>query len=451
MRLVKTSVAILAVTTMFVAACAGGTSAPTGSPSTPKAETTEPTTAAPSQTKTGSGQASPQAATTSGKASGEPVKIGMLCDRSGAVANINIPMCDGMNDWFEYLNNAGGGVKGRPVETFEIDMKYEVPVGVDGYKRMTTRDGIRQIVPLATPLVDALAPASAQDKVVLWSPGFGLSDVREGEKFPYVFAGVATYHSQALAIMQYIADKWTADGNTGNPKVVYLYYDNPAGRDPLELIQREASIVGLDLIDTIAVPATTVDMTTIMTQVKDMNPDYVMAHLFGRTPALALQAANKVGYPVDRMVGFVWAFSEDDARVAGPAAVGYQGVVFHAHYSDNPKALQMIEEYWQQTGQQPHPRSREVLHYVRGLMIAQLMAEGARLADDPNSGESLKKGIETMTDFTANEMLPGTTLTPENHAGSRQVRVYQVIDDKGTIKLVRDWFEGPEPSQTASG
>ena len=36
--------------------------------------------------------------------------------------------------------------------------------------------------------------------------------------------------------MREIADDWKAKGKTGNPKVINLYYDNPAGRDPLDLL-----------------------------------------------------------------------------------------------------------------------------------------------------------------------------------------------------------------------
>ncbi len=425
---------------LFATACGGGGTA------TPAKTETKPSTAGESKAAAlaTSAKTETKAETqATGKATGEPIKVGIICDRSGAVANNTIPLCDGMKDWFDYLNNAGGGVKGRPIEAQEIDFKYEVPIGVDAYKKMTTRDGIPQLLPLGTPLIDALTQQSTQDKVILWSPGFGVSEAADGERFPYIFPAVATYHSQAMAIMQYVAEEWKAQGGQGNPKVVYVYYDNPAGRDPLELIKQEAPNIGLDVIDTVAVPATTVDMTTIMTQVKDKNPDYVISHLFGRTPALSLQAAEKVGYPRDRMISFVWGFSENEVQVAGPGSEGYRGAIFHGHYSDNPRAYQIMEQYWQQTGKQPHPQAYQLLYYPRGFMVAQFMAEAARLADDPNNGESLKKGIETMKDFTANELLPGTTITPADHGGSRKVRIYQIKD--GKVQQVKDWFEGPKP------
>lgn len=439
---------LLGAGAIALAAC-GGAAAPTPAvteaPKTAQSPAAKITTSA-ATAVTASPQAQPakQASpVSSGKATGEPINYGIICDRSGPTAYVTATLCDGLIDWLDYTNNGTGGIKGRPIELSEVDAKYEVPLAVDAYKRMTTRENIPMMIPFGTPLIDALSTSSAEDKVVMWSPGFGVSEAADGSRYPFIFVGVATYHSQALAIMQYIADDWKAKGNPGNPKVTYIYFDNPAGRDPLELIQTQGPKMGLDIIDAVAVPATTVDMTTIMTQVKEKNPDYTMDHLFGRTPPLALQAAHKVGFPRERMIGFVWALSEDDIRIAGEASEGALGIQFAAHPNDNPEALRLLEQYWQSTGKPGNPKARETLHYARGVMMGNFFTHAAETAEDPTSSESLKQGIETWRNFTAHDLLAGTTLTPEDHGGTRQVRMYQVKD--GKMQQVRDWFEGPKP------
>ena len=424
---------------LIVAACGGGGGTAPAASTAPKTDTqAAPTTAAKTDAKTDS-KAAPVG---SGKATGEPIKVGVLCDRSGSQASVQPFLCDGVENWFEAVNNVQGGAKGRPIEPQEIDVKYEVPLAVDAYKKMTGREGIRQMIPFGTPLIDALAPASKEDKVVIRSPGFGLSDAADGKKHPYVFPGVATYHAQAMAVMKYISDEWKAKGNAAPPKVVYLYWDNPAGQDPLQLIKDKSKSQGLDLIDTIAVPATTVDMTTIMTQVKDKNPDYVMAHVFAKQPVLMLQAAEKVNFPTDKLVGLVWALEEDAVKVVGKPAEGFRGLQFTSHFSDEPEAYKILEGYWRDSGKQPNPRARASVFYTRGMAIGNFMTEAARLADNPMDGESLRKGIESgMRDFTAHGLLGGTTITPEDHGGSRKVRMYTVKD--GKLTSISDWFEGP--------
>ncbi len=105
--------------------------------------------------------------------------------------------------------------------------------------------------------------------------------------------------------------------------------------------------------------------------------------------------------------------------------------------------MRLIEQYWQNSGKTPNPKARETLHYARGLLMGNFLAEAARRADNPMDGDSLKKGIETIKDFTAHELLAGLTLTPEDHGGTRKLRMYQVKD--GKMVQIRDWFEGPLP------
>ena len=425
---------------LLVAACAGG-----ATPAAPPAATTAPQAqtqaAAKTDTKT-EAKSEPQATVGSGKATGEPIKVGVLCDRSGPTATTTPFLCDAVIDWMEVASNVQGGAKGRPIQPIEIDVKYEVPLAVDAYKKLTSRDGVPQMIPFGTPLIDALAPSANNDHVVIWSPGFGLSDAADGQKHPYVFPGVATYHAQAMALMKYIGDEWKAKGNTSPPKVLYLYWDNPAGQDPLQLIRTKSGSLGLEVIDTIGVPATTVDMTTIMTQVKDRNPDYVMSHVFAKQPVLMLQAAEKVGFPATKIVGFVWALEEDTIKLVGPPAEGFRGLQFSSHFTDEPEAYQILEGYWRDVGKQPNPRARASVFYTRGLAIGNFMVEAARLADNPMNGESLKKGIESgMRDFKAHGLLGGTSITPEDHGGSRKVRMYAAKD--GKLASVTDWFEGP--------
>jgi branched-chain amino acid transport system substrate-binding protein len=422
---------------VFLAACAGGAATPAPKAPPPTEAKSAVKTEDKSETKT-----EPKAAASPSKATGEPIKIGALCDRSGPTANVTPFLCDAVIDWMEVANNVQGGAKGRPFQVIEIDVKYEVPLAVDAYKKLTTRDGVAQMIPFGTPLIDALAPSANNDRIVIWSPGFGLSDAADGKKFPNVFPGVATYHSQAMALMKYIGDEWKSKGNTSPPKVIYLYWDNPAGQDPLQLIKTKSAGLGLEVIDTIGVPATTVDMTTIMTQVKDKNPDYVLAHVFAKQPVLMLQAAEKIGFPANKIVGFVWALEEDTVKLVGPSAEGFRGLQFTSHFSDEPEAYQILDRYWRDAGKQPNARSRASVFYTRGLAIGNFMVEAARMANNPMDGPSLKQGIETgLRDFRAHGLLGGTSITPEDHGGSRKVRMY--VAKSGKLASVGEWFEGP--------
>ncbi len=82
---------------------------------------------------------------------------------------------------------------------------------------------------------------------------------------------------------------------------------------------------------TFAVPAPGVEMAA---QVLDITgrfkPDFVIAHLFGRAPSVAIKELKGKGYPLSKVIGFVWASSEADIEAAGGYGVaeGYHTIQF---------------------------------------------------------------------------------------------------------------------------
>jgi branched-chain amino acid transport system substrate-binding protein len=93
----------------------------------------------------------------------------------------------------------------------------------------------------------------------------------------------------------------------------------------------------------------------------------------------------------------------------------------------------------------PAPKEQETsVYYNRGLMTAALHVEAIRNAIKAKGGakptsEDVKKGMESIKDFTLGGMVPPITLTPEDHEGGGWVQVWTVRGGK----LVKDgeWFQ----------
>ena len=104
-------------------------------------------------------------------------------------------------------------------------------------------------------------------------------------------------------------------------------------------------------------------------------------------------------------------------------------------------------EYLQSTGQQIEPRKFEHVQWARGMAMGAIMIDAMRLADDPTKGESVKKGGESLRDYTAYGLYAPTTITPQDHGGTRKVQMYKI--ENLQLVRVKDWFEGPRtPSET---
>src|SRR5438270_319891 len=85
-----------------------------------------------------------------------------------------------------------------------------------------------------TPQTVALNQRLEEDHIPTTSPGFGISAAADGTRYPYLFPIAATYWSQGAAAVKYVKDKL---GDLHGKKIAYVYYDNPAGKEPIAIIE----------------------------------------------------------------------------------------------------------------------------------------------------------------------------------------------------------------------
>src|SRR3984957_4444535 len=138
-----------------------------------------------------------------------------------------------------------------------------------------------------TPQVVALNQRLEQDHIPTTSPGFGISAAGDGKRFPHLFPVAATYWSQSAAAVQFAKDK--LEGNLKGKKIAYVYYDNPAGKEPMPILEALQKQEGFEL-RTFAVPPPGVELgAQILDVTQRFHPDFVIAHLFGRSPSVLLK------------------------------------------------------------------------------------------------------------------------------------------------------------------
>jgi branched-chain amino acid transport system substrate-binding protein len=413
----------------FLAACGGGDDE--------KASTSA--TQAPQAT----GQAAQ--ATTAGTQARQlaAVKLGGQIDRTGAVSNIGKFVGDGSNDFAAYA--VGANIYGRKIEWLEFENGYNADRGKEGYKKFVETDKVSAILSFGTPITEAIQPLSEEDKIPIFTPGFGLGASVDGKKFPYLFIGAASYWDQTMALLSHFREIWK--DTSRKAKVYYLYYGNAAGRDPLELIKAQTPKFNMDLVGTLEVPASTTDMTQQMLEVKSKDTDFVLTHFFGAIPPLAMKAAAQVGINPEKYYSFVWGTGEGDYAAAGAAAEGTYGLQFTPVVTDKPDAFTKMQEWHAKNGKTIDPaKLGDSVYYLRGMYNVALMMAGIKAAGEKDriSGEDAKKGYESLKNDTLFGLSPGVTFTADDHGGSRKVRLYQFKG--GKQNMIKDWFEGPKPS-----
>ena len=368
------------------------------------------------------------------------VLIGGMCDRTGPTQINGVGICPGIQDYYELVNSKGG-VEGYRIKYMEIDHEYKVPQGMEAYQK-EKGEGAVAIMVYGTPQVQALNQTLTEDKIPGTSPGFGIAASADGKRFPYLFPIAATYWSQGAAAIQFAKEK--LGGTLDGKKLAYLFYDNPAGREPLPVIEDLQKIEKFEL-RTFAVPPPGVEMGA---QVLDISqrykPDFVIAHLFGRSPSLAIKEFKRVGFPLSKVMGLVWASSEHDILAAGgwPVAEGYYTLTF-AGIGDDYPIRQEIKAMYKAQGRELSKAMEDTVMYNRGILWAALHVEAVRHALKANggkqpTGEDVKKGFEQIKDFTHGGLVPPLKVTAADHEGGGWVQVFQVKDGKFVKET--EWF-----------
>ena len=374
------------------------------------------------------------------QAEDKEIVIGLQCDRTGPTQIVGTVLCPGYHDYIDLMNSRGG-VEGYKLKAIEIDHEYKVPPAMEAHERFKLDGEVLEGV-YGTPQIAALTKKLEEDKILGTSPGFGTAAAADGKRYPYVFPIAASYWSQGAAAVQFV--KKQLGGNLQGKKIAYLFYDNPAGKEPLAILEDLSKSEGFEL-RTFAVPAPGVEMAAQVLDITNrFRPDFVIAHLFGRSPSVSIKEFKGKGYPLSKVVSLVWGSSEADIEAAGgyAAAEGYHTMQFAGVGSDF-QVIKDIDAMYQAEGK-PAPKEQATsVYYNRGVMTAALHVEAIRNAIKAKgakpTSDDVKKGMEAIKDFTLGGMVPPIQLTPEDHEGGGWVQVWTV---KGG-KLVRDgdWFQ----------
>jgi branched-chain amino acid transport system substrate-binding protein len=374
-------------------------------------------------------------------AQGKELVFGLQCDRTGPTATVGTVLCPGYHDYIALLNSKGG-IEGYKIKVIEVDNEYKVPPAIEAHERFKKEGAVLEGL-YGTPQTAALNKKLEEDKILGTSPGFGTAAAADGKKYPYTFPIAASYWSQGGAAVEFAKEKL---GGLKGKKIGFLYYDNPAGKEPLPILEDLAKSEGFEL-RTFAVPAPGVEMGSQVTDiVQRFKPDFVITHLFGRAPSVSIKELKGKGYPLSKVVAFVWGSAEADIVAAGGMGVaqGYNTLQF-AGVGKDFQVIKDIAAMYKAQGKSTPKEMDSTVYYNRGVFMAALHAEAVRNAIKAKGGaaptsEEVKKGMESIKGFTLGGLVPPMELTAADHEGGGWVEVWTVKG--GKLEQTKKWFQG---------
>jgi branched-chain amino acid transport system substrate-binding protein len=344
----------------------------------------------------------------------------------------------GQRDYFTLVNERGG-INGYKIVVDVSDHDNDLPRAIEAYER-GKREGAVLIDPLSTPVARALVPRALEDKINLVTAYSGRSDAADGTVFPYVLPLSINYWTQAGLVIDYF--KKVEKGSLKGKKIVFVHIDTPFGKEPLPILQVLAQKEGYELLPFPYTPPGN-DQSAIWPQVRRARPDFVIFWGAAVGQTVALTEAIRNGLPMDRVSSSVW-LSESDMDVVGRDAAKGVLKVEPCVGGRDPKVIKDILAEVQAKGKGAGPENKVGTGYYNyGVQMGSLMVEGVRKAFEKNpngpiTGPWLNDGLTAIKEFTAEGLLPPTTVTKEDHQGGGMGRIARW--DGSKFVPVTDWF-----------
>ena len=329
------------------------------------------------------------------RAQSNEIFIPVIVYRTGPYAPNGVPWAVGYVEYIKLVYERDGGVNGVKLAYEECEFGYATDRGVECYERLKSKKPVL-INPLSTGVTHALTEKVPNDKVVLFSTGYGRSESADGSVFKWSFPLLGTYWSGADMLVQHVAKKGSLKGK----KIALVYHDSPYGKEPIKVLEEHAKRHGFELIK-LPVTHPGVEQKATWLQIRQQRPDYVFLWGWGVMNSTAIKEAIAVSYPRLQIYGIWWSSAEPDVLPAEAASKGYNGISLGHSAENNLPVHKDMVKFLYDKGKGTAAKKDEIgnVLYNRGMISAMLSVEAIKAAQTRYgkrvmTGEEVRWGAE---------------------------------------------------------
>jgi branched-chain amino acid transport system substrate-binding protein len=359
----------------------------------------------------------------------------------------------GAIDYLAMLNERDGGINGVKFTWEKCETEYNNARGVECYERTKKKGptGATLIHPLSTGITYSLIEKGTADRIPIVSVGYGRTDAADGRVFPYVFPLITTYWSQNTAKIKFMGMKAGGMDKLKGKKIVNLYHDSAYGKETIPVLDAQARMYGFQVTH-LAVPHPGNEQQAQWLQIRQIQPDWVILRGWGVMNPTAIKAAQRAGYPREKIIGVWWSGSEEDVIPAGDAAKGYIAAAFNVSGTNYPVIRDIMKHVYGKGKGEMDDKSRiGSAYYNRGVVFSIITSEAVRKAQtrfgkgQPMTGEQVRWGLENLSidnaylkKLGASEFMQPLKVSCMDHEGGGAVK-FQQWDGK-QWKVITDWI-----------
>lgn len=353
------------------------------------------------------------------------VVIGGLWDLTGATSDVGAPFAQGVEAYAEYVNMKG--IDGLDIELTGRDYAYSIPEAQKLYQEHRDKAGAEAIIGFGTGDTEALRQQITADEFPFVSASLSES-LNNIDESPYNFLVAASYSAQGRTLLKWIKDNHEG----GEPTVALLYNDTAFGRSPVEDMKEYAKEIGVKIVDEQVIDVKATEAQSQLLNMEKKNPDYAIIQQTWAATSTILRDSKTLGIDTKYM-GLNWTTGEGLMdNVDAATAEGFMGILLNADPQEDVPGMAEVKEYVEAKGKTLKDIDQK---FIQGWVTSKIMFEAIKLAAEQNpkgdiTGSQIRTAMESLDNLDLGGLAPNVTFTPDDHAGTSQIRIGVVKNGK---------------------
>ncbi len=366
-------------------------------------------------------------------AQAKDIKVGAAINLTGPASTWGQYHAKGHQDYFRYVNEVKGGVKGNKITMITVDTAYKPAEAVAAVRKFAMQEKVDMIATWGAGEGLQAKPLLQEYKI----PAINYSTAWELMQPPidYMYLPFGTYKLDCAVVMEYIA---AVHKGKGKPKIGLLTYNNPYGKSIHEPSREYARAKNIDIVSIEEFPPQTVDLTTELLRLKQKGAEYVFIQMLPAAIISTLKSADRIGY--NPMFIGTWTSTDPDFFKNGQGLIRDRVKMQFCGGlpSDKVEGMKVMEELWK--------RYKTVesfdTAYWEGVVVGMIMERAFIRATEKFGSvtpENVNKAMESFRNEDFGGLMPNVTYTATDHSASFRGRIVQ-IHENGTFTPLTNLF-----------
>jgi len=350
----------------------------------------------------------------------DSLKVGALVPFTGRWGDSGRECARGLLDAGKWINQRGG-IFGKKLEIILIDDSSQPAEFIAAFRKLNEADRILLLYLYSTETGLALLPHINLQRIPTLTSSFP-THLADTTKTPYLFSITPTPLDLSKIAMKFISE--SSDIKTRKPKIVFISFPDPPGKDFLDEAKPYAKTLGLEVGPDILSSgfSSLRSSSPVLAPLKSYHPDFAYLNITSKEASAFLQEARGMDLKT-RWICSMRAFDETLAVFDG--VLGVQPI---SPFGEDVPGMAEIKEAHQKW----HPYDSHTLSYVEGWVTVKVMAEalGRSLPEQGFSRERVRMAFEGFKNYVVGGLLPPLNITAKDHRPSMESRIFIVKDGK---------------------